>query len=190
MKFTLEVSATLPNCSRYYQTFICVLCHFPGVQTHISHFLPRTPLLCPSVTVKWIYPKSDLSFPTVLFSLYLISTPISQPKPETRACSLPQPSLSSIFNLSTNPFISAFCRSHESPLPLLPHHCQRSYLLLNLISFLTDVLAFYAFYSSQICPWISFTVIILKYIHFYHEWSKSSSIPDLICIVVFCYLKQ
>lgn len=73
MKFTLEVSATLPNCSRYYQTFICVLCHFPGVQTHISHFLPRTPLLCPSVTVKWIYPKSDLSFPVsflcILFPL-------------------------------------------------------------------------------------------------------------------------
>lgn len=84
ISFTPEVSVTSLNYSSDSQNFICGLCFFSGVPTHVSHLLPRTLLLCPLGISKWIHSKSNLlSSPTILFFTYLISIPISQSKLET-----------------------------------------------------------------------------------------------------------
>lgn len=80
MPFTLEVPGTPSNYSSDLQTFICGLCLFSGVPSHMSHFLLRKPLPCPSGTSKWIYPTSNLlSSAAILFLYALFLFPFHSP---------------------------------------------------------------------------------------------------------------
>lgn len=163
MSFTLGVSVYHhPHYSSDSQTLLCGLCLFPGVLSHISHRLLRTPFFCLSGISKWIQPHSNLlRFPTILFPIYAIYTSyifitISVSILETWEWSL-LPPLSSTSNLSTNIFISTFCVSHEFVLSSSLLSLLEVLITVQLIDFLfLDQLShwypFFSFHSTQIHP--------------------------------------
>ena len=97
---------------------------------------------------------------------------ISQSKCETWEWSLLSSlSLSCLSSLSTGPFISTFYMPQEFVLfSVSSCHCQSSYRCSTWAA---------SFHCTHIHPWISFRVIIPKFIHSYSEWFKSCCSPYL-----------